>query len=203
MKLESQGQPAIVDPTAGQVEYAVSALALPDRPFLILSRARMTFMQVALAGPDRFRIECRDGGRQPVLSARTDLSRDHAARVVEAYRQGGDAWRRETAWQPIKSWKPDIWDQVSLSFAVAGFVLMIMSVVASRGFASGATAFGIDPYLFFSIAFAVFMPAVIIDLGRFRSLSARQKVRTVGALVLAILIALDWIDRVASGRGTG
>ena len=203
MKLEPEGQPAIVDPTSGQVEHALSALALPDRPFLILNRARMSFMQVAIVGPDRFRIECRDGDRQPMLSTRADVSRGHAVRVLEAYRQGGDDWRREIDWQPIKSWKPDIWDRVSLSFAVAGLVLMVMCVVASRGFAPGATAFGIDPYLFFSIAFAVVMPSVIIDLGRFRTLNAKSKMRAVGALVLAILIALDWIDRVASGRGTG
>ncbi len=39
MKLEAEGQRAIVDPQSNEIDSAVSLLSLPDRKFLILAAA--------------------------------------------------------------------------------------------------------------------------------------------------------------------
>lgn len=192
MKLEADGQPVVEDPQREQVQQAVSSLTPAGPTFLILSRAGMSFVQVAVAGPDRFRLECRDGDRQPLLSARTLLSHDDVARVLEAYRQGGDAWRAEIEWQPVGPTAND-WDKAGLFFAAIGLALMLVCFFASQGLRT--KVLGLDPYLCCSLAYALFLPSIIIDLRRFRTLTARNKVRAVGGLVIAVLIVLSLIAK--------
>lgn len=192
MKLEADGQPVVHDPQREQVQQAVSALTPEGPTFLILSRAPRSFVQVAIAGPDRFRLECREGDGQPLLSARALLSRDDVARVLEAYRQGDDAWRGGIESQPVGPTTND-WDKAGLFFAAIGLALMLVCFFASQGLRT--RLLGLDPYLCCSLAYALFLPSILIDLRRFRTLSARNKVRAVGGLVVAVLIVLSLIAK--------
>src|SRR5213593_630970 len=64
MKLEAEGQRAIVDPQSNEIHSAVSLLSLPDRKFLILSRSGTSYIQVMIVDSNRLVLECRDGSAE-------------------------------------------------------------------------------------------------------------------------------------------
>ena len=102
MKLESDGQRAVLDPESSQIQSAVSSLSHPNRTFLILSRSQTSFIQVAITAPDRFLLEYQEGGVQEHFqSTRTDFSGDEVIRALEAYRRGDESWRHEIEWRRL------------------------------------------------------------------------------------------------------
>jgi hypothetical protein len=190
MKLEAEGDRAVLNPQTSQIQYAVHSMALPDRSFVILSRTGTSFLQAAMTGSDALLLECREiGTQQPASSKRTNFSRDEVARILEAYAQGGDAWREGIEWAPVGA--PDTWGRASSFFMVAALVVMVAGVLSR----------GDERFALLSIAYMVFLPSQIIDLRRFRTMTAYWKVRTIGALIVGVLIALLWIDRWVSKRG--
>ena len=195
MKLESEGRPAIQDAQASDVYAAVSGLALPGHSFLILTRTRTSYVQVAMQAGERFVIEHREGGPHGLRSAREDFSRNEVAQLLESYLAGGDAWRAGIQWRPVEGMGPrDAWDTVSTvcAFAaVAVFLVFAFSLKASRGPGTSGT----DPMVYFSIAMLVFLPSALIDMRRFRQMNAKQKTRTIVALFAAVIAVLYWIGR--------
>lgn len=190
MKLEAEGQPAIVDPEPGQLTLAVSALALPDRPFLILSRSRTSFVQVAIVGPERFHIEHRDRGQPLMVGKRSDLTRDEVARVLEAYRQEDAAWDQHIEWQ--SSGANGRLDRVSMGLMLFAAALMIVAVIAWNG-PNHDNIFGMTAFHLFSLAYEIYALSILIDMRKFRTLNARAKVRAIGSLVVGVLLALVWL----------
>jgi hypothetical protein len=199
MKLESEGQRAITDPQGSQIRDAVSALSLPAPRFLVLSRSRTSYLQVAIAAPNQFLLEYREGGvQQHFRSARTDLSGDEVVRMLEAHQRDDDSWRRGKEWRRIGAPAArDIWDRVSMICAGAGLTLIVVAAGAARR-SGGGTVLGMEPMQLFSIAFLVFLPSAIIDLRRFGAMDVQGKVRTVAALCVGVVAVLYLIQRFAS-----
>jgi hypothetical protein len=102
MKLEAEGQRAIVDPRSDEIHATVLALSLPERTFLILSRSRTSYLQAALVGSNRLLLECRDGGPdRHFRSAREDFTTGEVVEILEAFRSGADSWWNEHEWRRI------------------------------------------------------------------------------------------------------
>ncbi len=192
MKLEAEGRRSVEDPDGGEIQLALGALALPDRTSLTLSRGRMSYVQVAIT-PSGLRLEWREGGEtKPEQSTRRNLTSDEALRMLAAYRQGDDAWRRELDWQPIGTpGARDGWDRLSQVCAWVGLAMMLVLAVSTRRLGQD-TVFGLEPFQFFSLAYLVFLPSPIIDLRRFPTMRPLSKMRTVGALFVGLLVAAYW-----------
>ena len=127
MKLESEGRPAILDAQAGDVYAAVSALALPGHSFLILTRTRTSYVQVAMQAGERFVLEYREDGPLILRSAREDFSRTEVAQLLESYAAGGDAWRAGIPWRPVEDMAPRPgWDTVSNACAFLAVVVLLI-----------------------------------------------------------------------------
>ena len=195
MKLESEGRPAILDAQAGDVYAAVSALALPGHSFLILTRTRTSYVQVAMQAGERFVLEYREDGPLILRSAREDFSRTEVAQLLESYAAGGDAWRAGIPWRPVEDMAPRPgWDTVSNACAfLAVVVLLIGAFSLSPSGAPGTPR--ADPMEYFSIAILVFLPSALIDMRRFKQMNANRKIRTIVALLAAVIAIRYWIDR--------
>jgi len=195
MKLEAEGRPAIRNARAGDVHAAVSGLALPGRSFLIVSRTQTSYVQVAMQAGERFVIEYREGDPHGFRSAREDFSRAEITSLLESYLAGGDAWRVGIQWRPIEATgSGDVWDRVGtlcLFVAVALFLVGVFSLHSSGGPGTPGT----DPMEYFSIGMLVFLPSALIDMRRFRRMNAKEKGRTITALLAAALALLYWVDR--------
>jgi hypothetical protein len=189
MKLEAEGQHAIVDPQDGQIESAVAGLAAPDRTCLILSRSKTSFVQVAIIGANRLDLEWRDGSaHQHVRSARDDYSSAEVVAMLEAYRSGDDSWTKEHEWRPIDGSTPrDRTGDVSLFCRVVGFLLVLNAVIALKG--SGRDpVFGLETMDALAIGLLVAMVGATIDLRRFRTLSRREKPYTIGVIGTGLMV---------------
>ena len=101
MKLESESGPAIPDAQVTDIYVAVSGLGQPGHSFLILTRTRTSYVQVAMQADERFLIEYREDGPRNFRSAREDFSRDEVAKLLESYLAGGDAWHAGIQWRPV------------------------------------------------------------------------------------------------------
>lgn len=197
MKLEAEGQRAIVDPQSNDIDSAVSLLSPADRTFLILSRSGTSYIQAMIVGPNRLALECRNGSaEQHFRSAREDFSTGEVVEILEAYRRGEDSWWKENEWRRVDvSGRKEPWDRVSSFSVIAGLILMFDSVIAI-GRAGGDPIFGLETMEVLSIAFAVSMVSAIIDLRRFRTMAARDKVRAIGIIgVGALVLAIQLIER--------
>ncbi len=187
MKLESEGRPAVQNAHATDVYAAVSGLALPDHSFLILTRTRASFVQVAMQAGERFVIEHWEGPRG-FRSVRNDFSRDEVARLLESYLAGGDAWRAGIQWRPADGTR-DAWDTVSTVCAFAA-IAVFLALTFSRRSPGGAGASGRDPMLYFSIAMLIYIPSALIDMRRFKQMKVDEKMRLIVALGAALIAAL-------------
>ena len=189
MKLEAEGQRAIVDPQSNDIDSAVSLLSPTDRTFLILSRSGTSYIQAMIVGSNRLALECRNGSaEQHFRSARDDFSTGEVVEILEAYRRGEDSWWKENEWRRIDvSGRKDTWDRVSSFSRIAGLLLMFDSAIA-LGRASGDPIFGLEAMETLSIAFAVSMVSAIIDLRRSRTMVARDKVRAIGIIVVGAMV---------------
>jgi hypothetical protein len=200
MKLEAEGQRAIVDPQSDEIQSAVSLLSPPDRKFLILSRSATTYIQVMIAGSNRLALECRNGSAaQHFRSARDNFSTGEVLEILEAYRRGEESWWNENEWRPIDVSAPrDPWDRVSSLCAIAGLVLIIDSAIAlKRG--GGDPIFGLETMTMLAIAFVPSMVSAIIDLRKFRTMDANGRVREIGILCVGAMVeAIYWIERLTT-----
>jgi hypothetical protein len=195
MKLESEGRRAIQDAQASDVHAAVSGLALPRHPFLILTRTPTSYVQAAMQAGERFVLEYRDGPPPGLRSVREDFSRDEVAQHLESYLAGGDAWRDGIQWRPVDGMGPrDGWDTVSTGFGFLAFVVLLVSVFSLNAPRKPGTS-RTDPMESLAIATLVYLPSALIDLRRFGRMDANQKVRTIGALIGAVFAVMYWIDR--------
>jgi len=196
MKLEAEGQRAIADPQSDEIHSAVSRLSLPDRKFLILSRSATSFVQVMIVGPDRLALECRNGNaKQHVRSARDDYSTSEVVEILEAYRRGEDSWRNENQWRRIDVSGKDAWDKVSVFSMIAALILMFDAGVARMRAGSDPISRQ-EAMEAFSIACVVMMVSAIIDLRKFRTMPAMDRVREIGVIGFGVLvITIDLIER--------
>ena len=200
MKLEAEGQRAIVDPQSSQIQSAVSLLALPERKFLILSRSAMSYIQVMIVGSNRLVLECRNGSAdQHFRSARDDFSTSEVVEILEAYRRGGDSWWIEKEWRRIDvSPRQDPWDRVSVVAMGAGLLLTFDSAIALKR-AGGDPIFGLEAMDVLSIACIAAMASSIIDLRRFRTMDPMLKVRTISVIgVGALVVTIQCIERLTT-----
>ena len=189
MKLEAEGQRAIVDPQCNEIHAAVSLLSLPDRTFLILSRSATSYIQAAIVGSNRLVLERRDGSAEGHFrSARDDFSTSEVVAILEAYRRGEDSWWNENEWRRIDvSARRDRWDSVSRFCMFAGLLLMFDAAVAFKGSDRDAI-FGLEAMDALAIALVVSMVSAIIDLRGFRTMGAMTKVRNIGVIGVGLLI---------------
>src|SRR5262245_47570828 len=175
MKLESEGRPAVADARADDVHAAVNELALPAHSFLILSRTRTSYVQVAIQPGERFVIEYREGGARNFRSARADFSRDEIARLLESYLEGGEAWRAGLVWQPAGGTRPsDAWDNVS---TVCWFVAVVTFVVVAFSFGSSGSpgASTTDPMVQIETGALFLFISSVIDVRRFKESGPLKK----------------------------
>lgn len=198
MKLEAEGQRAIVDPRSSDIGSAVSLLATPARKFVILSRSGTSYVQAMIVGANRHVLEYRDGGEQ-YRSVREDYSTGEVVGILEAYGRGEDSWRTENEWRRIEiTARRDIWDRLNRILLVAGLVLVLDSVAARAP--GGDPLLGLNLPEVLALAFALLMVSAIIDLRRFRTMVASGKARTIGMLFLGVLVVtIYWIERL-TGR---
>jgi hypothetical protein len=193
MKLEVEGCRAIVDPRSSALQSAVSSLSHPAPSFLILSRSEATYLQVAVTAPGQFVVEYRERSvPQHFQSVRSDLSGDEVVRILEAFRQGEDSWRQENEWRQIdRAPPPDPWGRVRQLSVIAGFILFLAAVLSLR--TGRDPIFGLEPMKALSVAFVAFLPTLIIDLRKFRSIDAQDKVYTIAALGIGVMLAVYWV----------
>jgi hypothetical protein len=189
LKLEAEGQRAIVDPQSNEIQSAVSRLSLPDRKFLILSRSETSYVQVMIVDLNRLALECRNGSpERHYRSARDDFSASEVVEILEAYRRGEDSWWNENEWRLIDvSARQDIWDRVSLFSAIAAFVLIFDSAIALKQ-GHGDPIFGLEAMEVLSIAFVALMVSAIIDLRRFRTMDPMGRVRAIGTIGVGVMV---------------
>jgi hypothetical protein len=189
MKLEAEGQRAIVDPQSSQIESAVSLLSLPDRTFLILRRSPKSYIQAAIVGANRLLLEYRDGSAEKHFrSIRDDYSSGEVVAILEAYRRGEDSWCNENEWRRIDvSPRRDRWDSVSRFCMFAGLLLMFDAAFAFKR-ADRDAIFGLEAMDALAVAVVVSMVSAIIDLRGFRTMDAIEKVRNVGVIGVGLLV---------------
>ena len=200
MKLEAEGQRAIVDPQSSQIESAVSLLSLPDRTFLILSRSQTSYIQAAIVGSNRLLLEYRDGSAEKHFrSIRNDYSSGEVVAILEAYRRGEGSWWNEDEWRRIDvSARRDRWDSVSRFCMFAGLLLIFDAAIAVKR-ADRDAIFGLEAMDALAIAFVVSMVSAIIDLRGFRTMDAMEKVRNVGVIGIALLVvAIQLIEHLTA-----
>jgi len=196
MKLEAEGQRAIVDPQTEEVHSAVTRLALPDRSFLILSRSATSFIQVMIVDSSRFALEYREGSAEPLFrSARDNFSTSEIVGILEAYRREEDSWRNENKWRPIDvPARQDIWDRLRSLFCIAGIVLIFDSAIALKR-AGRDPIFGLKTMDVLSIAFIALMAWAIIDLRSFRTMDPTERVRTISIIGVGVMVlTIECID---------
>jgi len=189
MKLEAEGQRAIVGPQSGQIESALSLLSLPDKSFLILSRSPTSYIQAAIVGSNRLVLEYRDGSAQKHFrSIRDDYSSGEVVAILEAYRRGEDSWWNENEWRRIDvSAGLDRWGSVSRFCMFAGLIVMFDAAFAFKR-ADRDVIFGLEAMDAFAIALVVSMVSAIIDLRGSRTMGAMAKVRNVGVIGVGLLV---------------
>jgi hypothetical protein len=167
--------------------------------FLILSRSRFSYLQVAIVASDRFLLEYQEGGvKEHYQSVRHDLSRDDVVRCFEAYRQGADSWRDGNEWRRIDPSGRDVWDRVSSVLTLVAIILVALSVIAyKRGHRE--PVFGMEPVdLMMAVFLVLLLPAAIIDMRRFRTMLAIGKSSTIGTFIVSAAAVLYWIARLTS-----
>jgi hypothetical protein len=189
MRLEAEGQCAIVDPQGNEIQSAASLLSLPNRTFLILSRSATSYIQVAIVDSNRHLLEYRDGSdEQQFRSARDDFSTSEVVEILEAYRRGEDSWRNENEWRPIDVPAPrDPWGRVRSFSMFAGVILMFDAAIAVKR-ADRDPIFGLEAMEVLSIAFIALMGLAIIDLRKFRTMDPMERVRTIGILGVGVMV---------------
>lgn len=200
MKLEAEGQRAIVDPQGDEIQSAVALLSLPDRKFLILSRSRTSYIQVAIVGSNRLVLECRDGGAERHFqSARDDFSTSEVVEILEAYRRGEDSWWTGNEWRGLgASARQDPWDRLSSIARIAAVLLVFDSVIAFRG-GGGDPIFGLEGMDVLSIACVAMMTSAIVDLRRFRTMAPMGRFRAIGAIGAgALVVAIQLVERLTA-----
>lgn len=200
MKLEAEGQRAIVDPQSDQIESAVSLLSLPHRSFLILSRSQASYIQAAIVASNRLLLEYQDGSaEQHYRSARDDFSTSAVIEILEAYRRREDSWRNENEWRRIDVLaRGDRWDSVSRFCMFAGLALMFNAAFALKR-ADRDAIFGLEAMDALAIAFIVSMVSAVIDLRRFRTMDSMSKVRNIGIIGAGLMIVtIELIERVTA-----
>lgn len=200
MKLEAEGQRAIVDPQSSQIESAVSLLSLPDRSFLILSRSHTSYIQAAIVGSNRLVLEYRDGSAEKHFrSIRDDYHSGEVVAILEAYWRGEDSWWNENEWRRIDvSARQDRWDSVSRFCMVAGLLLMFDAAFAFIR-ADRDAIFGLEAMDTLAIALVVSMVSPIIDLRGFRAMGAKAKVRNIGVIGVGLLVvAIQLIEHLTA-----
>jgi hypothetical protein len=200
MKLEAEGQRAIVDPQSSQIESAVSLLSLPERSFLILSRSQTSFIQAAIVGSNRLVLECRDGrAERHFRSIRDDYSRGEVVAILEAYQRGEGSWWNENEWRRIDvSARRGRWDSVSRFCMFAGFLLVLDAAFAIKG-ADRDAIFGLEAMDAFAIALIVSMVSAIIDLREFRTMGSMAKVRNIAIIGLGLMVvAIQLIEHLTA-----
>jgi len=199
MKLEAEGQRAIVDPQSSQIESAVSLLSRPDRSFLILSRSPTSYIQAAIVGSNRLVLEYRDGSAEKHFrSIRDDYSNGEVVAILDAYGRGEDTWWIENEWRRIDvSPRRDRWDSVSRICLIAGSVLVFDAAFAFKR-ADRDAIFGLEGMDALAIAFVVLMASAIIDLRGFRTMGSMAKVRRIGIIGVGLLVvAIQLIEHLA------
>lgn len=200
MKLEAEGQRAIVDPQGHDIELAVTRLALPDRTFLILSRSETSYLQVRLVDSNRHAFECREGSaEQHLRSAREDFSSGEAIEILEAYRRGGESWRSGHEWRRLEvPARKDIWARVGPITRIAGLVLMFDAAFAV-GRPDGDPIFGLEALDVLSIAFVLAMTSSVIDLRRSEPMGPLGRSRNIATLVAgALVLVIELIEHLST-----
>jgi hypothetical protein len=113
--------------------------------------------------------------------------------ILEAYRRSDDSWWNESEWRRIDVSAPqDHRDGLSRFFAVAGFVLILDSVIAARA-PDGDPIFGLGSFEVLSLGFIVYMLSAIIDLRKFRTMNLRWKAQRIATIGLGVWMALLWL----------
>ena len=200
MKLEAEGQRAIVDPQSSQIESAVSLLSLPNRSFLILSRSPTSYIQAAIVGSNRLVLEYLDGGAEKHFrSIRDNYSSGEVVAILEAYGRGEDSWSNENEWRRIDvSARRDRWDSVSRFCMFAGLLLAFDALFAFKR-AGRDAILGLEAMDVFAIALVVSMVSAIIDLRGFRTMGSNAKVRNIGVLGVGLLVvAIQLIEHLTA-----
>jgi hypothetical protein len=189
MKLEAEGQRAIVDPQGNDVQSAVTLLAPPDRTFVILSRSESSYVQARVVDMNRLALECRDGSpTQHFQSARSDYSTGEVIQILESYRRGEDSWWTENEWRRIEvSGRKDPWSRLSGILAVAAIILMFDAAFALKG-RGGDPIFGLETLDVLAIGCGAYMASAIIDLRRFRTMTATERVRAIGGIGIGVMV---------------
>ena len=200
MKLEAEGQRAVVDPQSGEIQSTVALLSPPNRTFLILSRSGTSYIQARIVDSNRHALEYQDrSAEQHFQSARDDFSTGEVLGILEAYRRGEDSWRNENEWRRIDvSARKDPWDRLRLFLAIAALLLMFDAGIAV-GRADGDPFFGLEAMAVIAMGFGALMVSAIIDLRRFRTMNALGKVRAIGAIGVGLLVvAVYWFERLTA-----
>jgi hypothetical protein len=70
MKLKADGKRAVDNPSSDQVQFAVYSMTPAGPTFLILSRSRFSYLQVAIVASDRIPTRIPGRGRQGALPKR-------------------------------------------------------------------------------------------------------------------------------------
>jgi hypothetical protein len=71
------------------------------------------------------------------------------------------------------------------------FLVLALSNIAP----GGPRTSGTDPMEYFSIAMLVYLPSALIDMRRLKQMNAKEKMRTIVALLAAVIAILYWMDR--------
>jgi len=189
MKLEAEGQRAIADPQGNDVQSAVTLLAVPDRTFVILSRSESSYVQARVVDTNRLALECRDGSpAQHFRSAREDYSSGEVIEILEAYRCGEDSWWTEHEWRRIDvTGGKDPWGRLSAILSVAAIILMFDAGFALKG-KGGDPIFGLETLDVLALGCVALMGSAMIDLRKFRTMSALQRVRRIGGIGVGVMV---------------
>ena len=101
MKLSTEDGVEIDSPGAEQLAGALARLGLPGNGYAILERSELHYIQTSGSRADGYVVEYREGDEATHRgSKRSDIAHAEMVKVFQAYRRGGDVWKRELEWQP-------------------------------------------------------------------------------------------------------
>lgn len=98
MRLTTEDGGDLVEPSASQLDVALSRLGLPGNGFAILDKADQCYIQTSGSRADGYIIEYRNGNdREHYSSVRTDISHKEMVAIFQAYLNGGN-WKSLIEW---------------------------------------------------------------------------------------------------------
>ncbi len=189
MTLEVENQKNIDNPSAEQIDEAISSLQLPSPSFAILSHSSMEYVQTAFGKGDGLLLEYQDGSvENHFQSIQTDLSQKKVAEVFCAFNNCDSSWKHSVEWRQLelKSKAGPL-----KRFSMVCFILFLLfSIPLFVGLDDDKRVKFLDLNLltYFTLWSYLMLLSSLSDLRNFKNVDGRAKVYAITSVVFVVIL---------------